>query len=696
MSLRVWLRAAAVAALIFPFVAEASCPPGTVARGVYTKYCYPVATGSNSSGSGYGGAGAQLGQQIGAAAGALIRDALFGNPQQDAERQRALAAQQQWEEQERQRLAGERARQDEERYQRLRTSLLDFNPGPQLSLMGTQSSGGLQLMLGDEAERSTSPALAELTRAAAWSTLAAGAAKPEDAAMFADAAFQSALGEKVNLPPPPDVKGVPVGPLVTDFEQLKKQYLSIRKDLPDAVKPVLDAEYRKELALHAEEDAQAAERAAKNAAQKAQAREALKEAQRLRRQAEADLLLARSQMDQKQARVNGVEQGLRDILASMAGPGSRGTGPKESAFYKGFQDGSLCFSQNTGNFCRQAAAGDVENCAGSYRLGYSAGEKIKAQVLRDAHERGRQDKLTGRNYADTDSRAQGPCRYEYVMAYNRGYFNARISLLASAPSTSRTDVPASPPASRGVRSEDERVIDGITAYTKRLGWTEDEQTRLKNALNGLRLVTEDKYEPLRIRESWTNIAARSSSGEVAREAARGEGPGLYGSGTQTGSQDCAIFALATAAGQPYGVVAARATQIIREGEWRSASDRANPQGVFLKERGGLNGGEVVMLAEAFGQAEVVKPTEFAQTLKAGRPVLVNVVPRNGDTDAGHQIVLAKTFQRGGETWYEVIDSARGPMRRLYMSASELNLLIHENGVAYRPERRSTPALLRTR
>jgi len=59
-------------------------------------------------------------------------------------------------------------------------------------------------------------------------------------------------------------------------------------------------------------------------------------------------------------------------------------------------------------------------------------------------------------------------------------------------------------------------------------------------------------------------------------------------------------------------------------------------------------------------------------------------------------VLAKTFQRGGETWYEVIDSARGPMRRLYMSASELNLLIHENGVAYRPERRSTPALLRTR
>jgi len=406
----------------------AQCPPGTVARGVYTKVCYPVATGPNSSSSGYGGAGAQLGQQIGSAAGGLIRDALFGNPQQDAERRAAMEAQRQWEEQERQRLAGERARQDEERYQRLRTSLLDFNPGPQLSLMGTQSSGGLQLMLGDDAQRSTSPALAELTRAATWSTLAAGAATPEDAAMFADAAFQSALGEKVNLPPPPpDVKGVPVGPLVKDIESLKQQYLALRKQLPDATKPLLDAEYRKELAAHAEEEARAAEKAATQAAQKAQAREALIEAQRLRRQAESDLLLARGQLEQKQTRVNGVEQGMRDILASMAGPGKRGTGPKDSAFYKGFQDGNLCFSQSAGNFCRQAAPGDVDNCEGSYRLGYTAGEKIKKQVLQDAYERGKQEKLAGRNYSDTDPRSQGPCRYHYIMSYNNGYFGWRIS-----------------------------------------------------------------------------------------------------------------------------------------------------------------------------------------------------------------------------------------------------------------------------
>ncbi len=674
----------------------ASCPPGTVARGVYTKYCYPVATGSSSGGGGggYGGAGAQLGRQIGTVGGELLREALFGNPQQNAERQAALAAQRQWEEQERARLAAERARQDEERYQRLRTSLLDFSPGPQLSLMGTPSSGGLQLMLGDAAEHSSSPAFADLTRAAVWSTLAASADTPENASALAEAAFQSALGVQVNLPPPPpDVKGVPVGPLIKDFDPLKKEYLEIRKDLPDAVKPVLDAEYRRELATHAEEEALAAERAVKTAAQKAQAREALEQARRMRRQAEADLLLARSQLDQKQARANGVEQGLRNFLASTAAPGRQGTGPANNAFYKGYQDGSLCFSQSAGNFCQQPAAKGISNCEGNYRLGYSAGEKVKAQVLQDARDRGRTDKLAGRNYADTDPRAQGPCRYEYVMAYNSGYFSARVSLLASAPSTSRADVPASAPVARGVDAEEKRVMDGITAYARQIGWDEKEQARLLEALKNLRMA--GFYDDDSIRQSWRNIQGRSSDSTFARDAARGEGPGLIGAGKQS-QEDCAVFALATASGQPYGVVAAHATRIIREGEWRNARDRANPQSVFGKDRGGLMGGEVVLLAEALGQAEVVKPTGFAQALKEGRPVMVNIVPRSGNTDLGHQVVLARTFQRGKETWYEVIDSSSGPMRRVYLSASELDFLIKENGVAYRPEPGRTPALLRAR
>ena len=86
-------------------------------------------SGASGSSSGYSGgsSGAALGQAIGGALGALIREGLFGSPQQDAQRQQAVAEQRQWEEQERQRLAEERAMRDQERFERLRGSLLDFN-----------------------------------------------------------------------------------------------------------------------------------------------------------------------------------------------------------------------------------------------------------------------------------------------------------------------------------------------------------------------------------------------------------------------------------------------------------------------------------------------------------------------------------------------------------------------------------------
>jgi hypothetical protein len=387
-------------------------------------------SGGSASGSGYvgGSPGAELGRQIGGVLGAMIREGLFGNPQQEAQRQQALAAQRQWEEQERQRLAAERARQDEERYQRLRTSLLDFNPGTQLSLMGTQSAdgGGLQLLLGEDAERSTNPALAELARAAAWSTLAARAPTPEDSVMLADAAFQSLIGGKVNLPPPPpDVKGRPAGPWLTEAEALKNQYLAQRAQLPEAVTPVLDAEQRRDMFMRLESQARAFEIQAYQGVRKTQAREAAKEAQQLREKAEADLRAAKAQFEQQQRKVNNVEQGLRALVSSMASAQRQPDG----YFYLGFEDGSQCLSQNAGLRCdkARAPAEEVQHCLATYRLGYAAGEKIKKALLEAAFQRGQLDKQAGRTYADTDSRAEGPCRYEYIMSYNNGHFGAGLS-----------------------------------------------------------------------------------------------------------------------------------------------------------------------------------------------------------------------------------------------------------------------------
>ena len=63
--------------------------------------------------------------------------------------------------------------------------------------------------------------------------------------------------------------------------------------------------------------------------------------------------------------------------------------------------------------------------------------------------------------------------------------------------------------------------------------------------------------------------------------------------------------------------------------------------------------------------------------------MVNVVPQSGDFKDGHEVVLTKAFQHGGETWYEMMDSNQGPLRRLYLSAKQLNTMLQENGVAYR-------------
>lgn len=101
-----------------------------------------------------------------------------------------------------------------------------------------------------------------------------------------------------------------------------------------------------------------------------------------------------------------------------------------------------------------------------------------------------------------------------------------------------------------------------------------------------------------------------------------------------------------------------------------------------------------MLAESFGQAEVVPSSEFAKTLSAGRPIMVNVVPPGAKPNSGHEVVLTKTFQHGGETWFVMVDSNQGPQRRLFLSSSELNSILQENGVAFRPESGTTPSLLR--
>ncbi len=377
------------------------------------------------------------------------------------------------------------------------------------------------------------------------------------------------------------------------------------------------------------------------------------------------------------------ELGLMTDSASATVPTVKPVQPavkRSTSYTKGFEHASQCISQNSGSACAGVTADQQQACVADYRGGYDAGSIQRKLVLQEAYQAGQGAAARGElaNGA-SDPRALGPCRTDWIMAYNNGYGVKAPSPTGTKPAGAAVDTR---------NPEVVRIINEMNALAKRLGWSAAEQDRLATALNRLSSDGDQNVTDIQIRRAWQDVLVRGQDGDIARKAAQGDGPGLIGAGKQS-FEDCAIFALANASGLPYSVVAARATKLIGEGEWRNAAERANPQKVI--EQKGLIGGEVVMLAEVFGQAVVVPSSAFAKTLKEGRPVMVNVVPENGNVDGGHEVVLTKTFQHSGETWYEMMDSNQGA-RRLYLSSKELNTMLQENGVAFRPDPGTIPEL----
>lgn len=237
-----------------------------------------------------------------------------------------------------------------------------------------------------------------------------------------------------------------------------------------------------------------------------------------------------------------------------------------------------------------------------------------------------------------------------------------------------------------------KIKKSMVDLARKFNWTEEEIKRLDSALNKLGTDGDLTVEKSQIISSWTDIRLRGEDPGLKIKANGGTGPGLPGAGKQS-TNDCAVFALANVTGRPYSEVAAIAIDLIQKGEWRSEEDKKDPQKVFTN--GGLMGGEVLMLTEALGQVEVIKSSEFEKTLSSGRNIMVNVVPYDGNMNSGHEVVLTKTFKQNGETWFEMIDSNReGPWQRRYLSAKELQIILKENGVVYRPEKGTVPKLLR--
>ena len=240
--------------------------------------------------------------------------------------------------------------------------------------------------------------------------------------------------------------------------------------------------------------------------------------------------------------------------------------------------------------------------------------------------------------------------------------------------------------------DNDNLIRNMEDLAVKMGFSPDQQNQLDAALKKLNFDGDPNVTGTQISRTWETVIARGQDTELSREASQGDGQELPGAGTQTVFNDCTIFALANATGLTYGYVGARATELVHQAEWRTADQRSNPQTTL--EKSGLNGGEVIMLAEIFGQAEVVPSKDFAKVIKDGHPIMVNVVPAGGDVRSVHEVVLTKAFQHGGETWFEMMDSNQGPQRRLFLSGKELNVMLQENGVAYKSDPGRTPQLLR--
>jgi hypothetical protein len=237
-----------------------------------------------------------------------------------------------------------------------------------------------------------------------------------------------------------------------------------------------------------------------------------------------------------------------------------------------------------------------------------------------------------------------------------------------------------------------RVIKAMTAYLGQLqGWSDQEKKRAVTALEKLDADGDGKSGSVRIEVTWERILARKPSAELLALATRDGGPGFPGAGVQSG-EDCAVFALANASGTPYGVVAAMAVELLKNATWRPAAARADPSGTIT--RVGLIGGEVVLLAEALGQATVVPSTEFADKLRAGHRILINTFPASGDLESGHEVVLTKAMALNGETWFALMDSNQAPNKFLYLTKAELDVILKETGVMFQPDEKRTPRLFR--
>jgi hypothetical protein len=414
------------------------------------RVCFPggggSSGGSGARGSGGGGSGLtslqqmqlNLAGQAGSMLGSMLGQMLFGTPQsnqQAAADQAARAAAERAAEAARlaeiQRALQVEQRRQEEARDRLLVSMRSVGATPDLQIRSVDSGPELQFRL-DEAlaprlsELPANSPIAQLTRAAFFSEQAAGAQTDEEAAVLADAAFNSAIGVAVVLPVPPSTQTLRVDDAaVNRIEIARAEYRDAMGRMNALLAGVAEAEQQRAMAQRVLERAQADLETERRGFMRNPAPERKPRVVRAERIADEARKLFNAQQALATARQALVEK-AEPVLTQKSqeplnDPSWWQVAQAVGAYRKGLLDGALCMPSNGGQYC--ANLGSLrDSCVQRYNSGFIQGERAKEARLREAHSIG----MTAR--ASNDSRggfdhpqSGGTCRVKWLQSFYSGF-----------------------------------------------------------------------------------------------------------------------------------------------------------------------------------------------------------------------------------------------------------------------------------
>jgi hypothetical protein len=110
-----------------------------------------------------------------------------------------------------------------------------------------------------------------------------------------------------------------------------------------------------------------------------------------------------------------------------AAPAVRAAQPEKDAYVRGQKDGSDCLPMSAGTYCVGLSANVTAQCVQNYQNGYRVGEKAAENTLRQAYQKGQDDKQAGKPASIRG--VQGTCGVRRQEAYNSGYRGTPFTMI---------------------------------------------------------------------------------------------------------------------------------------------------------------------------------------------------------------------------------------------------------------------------